>query len=168
MEGFPSITYDSNLISFISLAFKTNSQELFNVEMQYDYLNYFAPKSRIIEKSSSDIINEEIDYIVENCGIKSGWDNNKALPLSMRAVSNARKFVKYIEKFELPEINPYPNSDIGFQWNNKKDSINIIFNKDNQILFVISKNYKVTSGFFDTNNIEMAADIVKVFIKDAK
>lgn len=168
MEGFPSATYNSNLISLISLAFRTNSTEIFNVKMQYNNLDYFAPKSRIITKSNSDIINEEIDYIVENCGMISGWDNDKALPISMKAVSNARKFIKYIENFERPEVNPYPNSDIGFQWNNQKDSINIIFNKDNQILFVISKNYKVTSGFFDTNNIEMVADIVKVFLKNAK
>ena len=153
-----------NLKNYIGSVFQQSGNLQIIKIPQNKITDFFSVNSRVIDESNEDLITFEIDRLAEECCF-DGWDNDSAEALSKKAVSNAKKFVRYIANFEIPDVNPYPNSDIGFQWNKEKDSLNIIFNKNNQIIFVKSKNSKVSSGFFYMDDIKNVSDMVKFFIE---
>lgn len=166
------LTYDFKMdlkkyFNYSNYAFRvhSSSQKATVENIDCKTLNAFFPiASRIVKQSNYDVLNSEIDNIFTECST-NGWDYNDALPVSIRAVSNAKKFVEFIENLQSPEINPYPTSDLGFSWRIGNAALNIIFNDNDQIIYVISKNNEVTSGYFDLSNIEIVYAIVEDFLK---
>ena len=86
----------------------------------------FVLMSRVFSQSNYDIINSKIDNVFVACSEKC-WDNDNALPISSRAVSNAKKCISLIDKNALPDVVPFPTSDIGFSWKKDSNTLNVIF-----------------------------------------
>ena len=160
----------NNKINYKRTVFKSGSTSkktvLENITA-YILSNFLSVHSRIVSTSNYDLIISEIDAIYEDCK-ESNWDCNNALPLSIKATTNAKKFIPYIEDIKMPNIMPSPASDIGFLWKNNNHSLSIIFNDNDQIIYVKTDGIKVSSGYFEFENMEIVSKIVKDFIKNGR
>ncbi len=126
---------------------------------------YFIIASRIFVATNSSVTNSKIDALMKECKDKN-WDYENALPLSTKAVSNAKKFASLIDDIEIPEVIPSPNSDIIFVWKKNGNTMNIIFNAENQVIYVTSKSMEVCSGCFNIDSIKAVLSIVEDFLEN--
>ena len=65
----------------------------------------------------------ELDEIYRECS-KEDWDGYGALPVSQKAYYEAIRFLKaWPLSLPVPELEPEPEGDIGFEWNFGKNKV---------------------------------------------
>lgn len=123
---------------------------------------YYNPVSKVVSEPVSNSIDCKLDSLLNKCGVEN-WDNEHAEPISKRAVSNAKKFVLDIENLKMPEVIPFSNSDVGFSWVKEDNTLDVIFKQNDQVIYVKKQNNKISSGFFNIDDIKVVKGIVEDF-----
>ena len=102
--------------------------------IEKDLLELFDKNFITTEKVNSvrTTLSEEIDDIYNECNY-DGWANSKqdkSYAIKYRSTVQAKEFANYIEDIKQPNVIPFMNGYIGFEWNISNKIISIVF-KDN-------------------------------------
>lgn len=153
--------YSNDLIQILNFSTKDFGVNIIDPNVKIVSL-YYNPVSKVVSEPVSNSIDCKLDSLLTKCGVKN-WDNENAEPISKRAVSNAKKFVLDIENLSLPEVVPFPNSDVGFSWEKEDNTLDVIFKQNDQVIYVKVQNNKISSGFFNIDDIKVVKSIVEDF-----
>lgn len=144
----------------------TNKDEPVKNKLDFEIYNGFCKSSTCIEEISiKNILEEELFAIYDECKYEN-WDSDNALPIPFERYEQAKQFISFIEKLPKPQITPYPNGTIGYDWKINNNDISVMFEKDNYFLYVIlaPKSEKYGKEIQDYNNQVMFSKLLESLV----
>ena len=106
------------------------------------YSEFFDSVTNTKERNIKYDTEEELNIIYNECS-EDNWDFDGAIGISNEIYLQAKRFIKFINNVPKPEVVPYPNGLLGFDWKTKKHDISLVFDKNNKFCYAIfSKNGK--------------------------
>ena len=111
------------------------------LRLNADLLESFDSSFITTEQTNSirTTLSADIDRVYEECK-NDGWGNlrnEKFVGLNQLSAHHAKEFACYIENIQQPNVVPYSNGCIGFEWNSSEKIISIMFKENGNFVYSI-------------------------------